>query len=71
MVVDVVVVIKQDVLRLQITMYDLEAVTVVDTRDYLLKKASCLRFCHAATFNNVFEKLPACILEDDDNVRRC
>lgn len=65
---DVQVVVEKDVLGLQISMYYLEMVAVLNAGYELLEEPTRLRFGHAPVRNDIVEEFAACVLEYNDDV---
>lgn len=65
------VVVEQQVLGLQVAMYNLVAMAVLDGADDLLEELACAVLGHLAMVDDVVEQLRTSILEDHDNLCRC
>lgn len=65
---DVQVIVKQNVFRLEIPMNNLEFVTVFDARHDLLEEPTSNWFGHASIGDDVFEQFATSEFEDDNDV---
>lgn len=67
---DMEVVVEQEILGLQISMYNLMTVAVLDGAHDLLKELSSLVFLHLSMIDNVVEELGPGVLKNHDDVGR-
>lgn len=62
------VIVQKDILRLEVSMHDLEPMAIVYAGDELLKEAARFILLHSAVGDDVVEELSSDVFKDDDDV---
>ena len=69
---DIVLIIKEQIFWLQISMTYFDLVNILNTRDDLLEEPACFILLQTFPLDDVVEKLtPACVLHDKKQLPRC
>ena len=69
---DVVFIVKKEILRLQIPVTDAHFVDVLHTRDNLLEEFARFALLEPLAFHDIVKELaPSCILHDEEKLLRC
>ena len=68
---DVQVVVKQHILWLQVSVDDLQMMTILNSRDELLEEPTCLRLGHPPVRNDIVEQLSTGVFKNNDDVGGC